>query len=235
MKSALKGSSRSYIDIHITHINESCRKLNESRRMYEWVMSQIWKSHVTLMCSRSSASCRKYKWVMSPWMRHVEHVNESCHLDVLKKLLLCPLFFLCLQLCYFFSLTLALARLPCRLSTLNYQPLPSLWIFSYSWCCCSFFSSTTASITNNTTNGSSSRVTWYKYVLVHMIAYMWIYVCTYRDKCTYICPCICVYMCDMDVCIHIYVWVRIYRYICTHWRITVYLYTCKYMYRYTYI
>jgi len=193
-------------------------KLNESRRMYEWVVSQKWKSHVTLMCSRSSASCRKYKWVMSPWMRHVEHTNESCHLDVLIKLLLCPLFLFCLQLCYFFSLTLALARLPCRLSSLNDQPLLSLEI-SYSWSCCPFYStasitnaisSTTASITNNTTNGSSFRVTWLKYVLVQMTAYMWIYVCTYRDKCMYACPCICVCMCDMDGCIHICVWVHVY-------------------------
>ena len=52
-----------------THVNESCR-------IYEWVMSHIWMSHVTHL----KESHHTYEWVASHTrMSHVTHMNESCH------------------------------------------------------------------------------------------------------------------------------------------------------------
>ena len=49
--------------------------VNESCRMYEWVMVHVWMRYVAQM----NASCRTYEWVMLHiWMRHVAHMNGSC-------------------------------------------------------------------------------------------------------------------------------------------------------------
>jgi len=80
-------------------------RVNESRHMYQWVMShiwvmsQIWMSHVTHMdeachtwmgyvtrrcvlrhVTHMNEACHTYEWGMSHiWMRHVTHMDEACH------------------------------------------------------------------------------------------------------------------------------------------------------------
>jgi len=76
----------SYIGMsHVTYMNESCR-------MYEWVMPHIWMSHATHVIPHTHTSCHTeewaymneschiYEWVLSHvWMSHVTYMNESCH------------------------------------------------------------------------------------------------------------------------------------------------------------
>jgi len=65
-------------------------RMNESRRMHEWVMSNIGMSSVTRVSHTIShvthnKSCHTCEWVRSHTMSHVTHANKSCLTNVTNE------------------------------------------------------------------------------------------------------------------------------------------------------
>ena len=63
----------------VPHMNESCHTLWMSHVTHEWVMSQA-RARQCNVRKNIKESCRTCEWVMSHiWIRHVTHMNTSCH------------------------------------------------------------------------------------------------------------------------------------------------------------